>query len=197
MPTSCPECGSGRVGTLGPDLSTCDDCGHGWEFDPAPTGERPPFPSCPGCFGSEVYACDSPRQGFWECPDCAYEWKPTPAEKGYARRDHDGPLYHITSPHNRSSIQANGLEPRTEGVFMTTTPAAWTYVFGQIERCDIWAVDTRGLELYPDYEGGDPGVDFVHTELIGPERLKLHQRAGAHEEQNAPGPASIEPTVQP
>jgi ribosomal protein L37AE/L43A len=171
----CPNCQSDEVARLGPDMAECDNCGHQWEFEEEQEQrEKPEGFHCPDCYSQNLYHDDA-HQGNWVCEDCGNRWKPTHEEKGYERMDHPGPLYHMTSPQNRELIQQEGLHPRTEGVFLTTDPSAWEYALGPQTQNDVWSVDTRGLPLYPDLEGGSSGVDYVHAENIPPKRLTLYQ----------------------
>ncbi len=68
------------------------------------------------------------------------------------------------------------------GVFVTTNPASWDFMFEpggiyESKSVDVWEVDTRGLSMIPDdNETADPEQDFIlQVKVVEPSRLRLKQ----------------------
>jgi hypothetical protein len=105
-----------------------------------------------------------------------------------------GELFHVSPTVNRASIEEHGLDWRrfrgagiagsrsaeAEGVFLCAAREDIGFFAGMREDpCDAWAVRVDGLWLE-----GDPGADgggsdhwVIVPEAIGPERLRLVERA--------------------
>jgi hypothetical protein len=116
--------------------------------------------------------------------------------KSVVKRPAPSRFYHIAQAASRRSIDVHGLRASTgwssgSGVFVTTNPEGWLFMFEDdgiyaTTVVDIWEVDVSGFALEPDdNETATVGEDFIVPRTVPRSRVRLAatlaRRPGSYE----------------